>query len=162
MPKATVNPETTRVDLKTLPEGFVVLRTLSFHEMELRKDIAGRMYQEEKVANVKKGRKGRDDDEMMRAYFESMNVKVTEFEFRNCIVDHNLFVDDAETQLIDFSKPMHTWKLDPKIGEEISNEITKLTQIDEDDVSPLPHALSSSSLTTETEEDSLPQSASTE
>lgn len=143
MPKATVNPETHHRELKTCPGGYVELRTLSFHEMEMRKDIAGRMYQEEKIASIKKGR--RDDDETMRAYFESMNVKVTEFEFRNCVVDHNLFVDDAETQLIDFSKPMHSWKLDPKIGEEISKYIAELTQIDEDDVGPLPSVLTSSS-----------------
>lgn len=145
MPKATVNPESHHYDLKTCPGGFVKLRTLSFHEMEMRKDIAGRMYQEEKVATIKRaGRVTRDEEEMMRAYFESMNVKVTEFEFRNCIIEHNLFVDDAETQLIDFGKPMMHWKLDPKIGEEISKYITELTVIDEDDVGPLPIALSSS------------------
>jgi hypothetical protein len=143
MPKATVDPELHHYDLHTLPEGYVKLRTLSFHEMEMRKDIAGRVYQEEKTANLRKGR--RDDDDTMRAYFESMNVKVTEFEFRNCVVEHNLFVDDAETQLIDFSKPMMHWKLDPKIGEEIAKYITELTQIDEDDVGPLPTVLSYSS-----------------
>jgi hypothetical protein len=86
-------------------------------------------------------------EEIERAYFESMNVAVTEFEFRNCIIDHNLSVDEAETQLIDFTKPMYTWKLDPKIGQEISDVITKLTQIDEEeDMSPLATAPSSSSL----------------
>lgn len=144
MPKATVDPELHHRELKTLPEGFVDLRTLSFHEMEMRKDIAGRMYQEEKVANARRGK--RDDDETLRAYFESMNVKVTEFEFRNCIVDHNLFIDDAETQKIDFSKPMHAWKLDPKIGEEISRYISELIELDEDDAAPLEIAPSFSSL----------------
>lgn len=142
MPKATVNPEAHRFELKTCPGGYVSLRTLSFHEMELRKDIAGRMYQEESRSTVKKGKLS--DEEMMRAYFEAMNVKVTEFEFRNCIIEHNLFVDDAETQLIDFTKPMLYWKLDPKIGEEISGYIAELTQVDEDDVAPLPTALSQS------------------
>jgi hypothetical protein len=161
MPKATVDPELHHYDLKTLPpDGYVELRTLSFHEMELRKDIAGRMYQEEKVTRARQGKLGNDED-IMRAYFESMNVKVTEFEFRACIVDHNLFVDDAETQKIDFTKPMHTWKLDPKIGEEISKYITELTQIDEDDVGPLPTALSSSSLTTETDTESTTPSLTT-
>jgi hypothetical protein len=143
MPKATVNPEAHRFELETCPGGFVSLRTLSFHEMEMRKDIAGRMYQEESRAAVKKGKLS--DDEMMRAYFEAMNVKVTEFEFRNCIIEHNLYVDDAETRLIDFSRPMKDWLLDPKIGEEISKHIAELTQIDEDDVGPLPSAPSQSS-----------------
>jgi hypothetical protein len=135
MPKATVDPGTSRRDLKTCPGGYVELRTLSFHEMEMRKDIAGRMYQEQQVS-VGRGRK-RTDEETLRAYFEAMNVSVTEFEFRNCIVDHNLFVDEAETQKIDFTKPMSTWKLDPKIGEEIDRYITELTQIAEEDLSSL-------------------------
>jgi hypothetical protein len=150
MPKATVDPELHHFDLQTLPGGYVKLRTLSFHEMELRKDIAGRMYQEEKVSRARQGGRKTNEDEMLRAYFESMNVKVTEFEFRSCVIEHNLFIDDAETQLIDFTKPMHSWKLNPKIGEEISKYIAELTQIDEDDVGPLPTALSSSSPTTET------------
>jgi len=143
MPKATVNPKAHRYELKTCPGGFVSLRTLSFHEMEMRKDIAGRMYQEESRAALKKGKT--TDEEKMRAYFESMNVTVTEFEFRNCIIEHNLFVDDAETQQIDFNRPMENWKLDPKIGEEISRYIAELTQMDEDDIGPLPTALSQSS-----------------
>lgn len=151
MPKATVNPELHRFDLKTCPGGYVELRTLSFHEMEMRKDIAGRMYQEQQAGQQRK--KGQSDEEVLRAYFESMNVKVTEFEFRNCIVSHNLFVDDAETQLIDFSKPMHTWKLDPKIGEEITKCIDTLTRIDEDEaVAPLVTAPSSSSSDEPTEQ----------
>jgi len=140
MPKASVDPtQTERFNLITCPGGYVILRTLSFHEMEVRKDIAGRMYQEQKVS----GRK--NDDDTMRAYFESMNVKVTEYEFRNMIVEHNLYMDDAETQLIDFTKPMHHWMLAPKIGEEISKYVESLTQMDEDDVAPLTRLPSSSS-----------------
>ena len=133
MPKASLDPTAIRHELKTCPGGYVELRTLSFHEMEMRKDIAGRMYQEARADT----RKGGTEEEKQRAYFESMNVAVTEFEFRNCIVDHNLYVDDAETQLIDFSKPMRTWTLHPKIGEEISLAIEKLTRIEEDDLTPL-------------------------
>lgn len=135
MPKATVDPGAERFDLKTCPGGFVSLRMLSFHEVETRKDIAGRMYREAS-ANEAKGK--HTQEELLRAYFETMNVAVTEFEFRNCIVEHNLYVDEAETQLIDFTKPMRTWKLNPKIGQEISDIIGKLTDIDEEeDISPL-------------------------
>lgn len=148
MPKATLDPTAIRVDLKTLPEGYVMLRTLSFYEMEMRRDIAGRAYQEVRDDS----KKNKDDEETRRAYFESMNVAVTEFEFRSCIVEHNLFVDEAETQLIDFNKPMRTWKLAPKIGEEISLAIEKLTQLDEeDDLTPLETARSSSSSDEKTE-----------
>lgn len=144
MPKATVDPSAERFNLKTCPGGYVELRTLNFHEMQVRSDIAGRAYREVKMTNKKRPQ---TQEEIERAYFESMNVAVTEFEFRNCITDHNLFVDEAETQLIDFTKPMHSWKLNPKIGQEISDLITKLTQIDEEeDMAPLETARSSSSL----------------
>jgi hypothetical protein len=144
MPKATVDPELHYYDLQTCPGGFIKLRALSFHEMQMRMDIAGRMYQEEKVAKVKNTRQ-RSEEEIVRGYFEIMNVAVTEFEFRNCVVEHNLYIDEAETQLIDFTKPMHTWKLDPKVGAEIAKYIGELTQIEEDDLLPLPTVLSSSS-----------------
>lgn len=144
MPKATVDPSAERFNLKTCPGGYVELRTLNFHEMQVRSDIAGRAYREVKMTNKNRPQ---TQEEIERAYFESMNVAVTEFEFRNCITDHNLFVDEAETQLIDFTKPMHSWKLNPKIGQEISDLITKLTQIDEEeDMAPLETARSSSSL----------------
>lgn len=150
MPKATVDPSAQRFDLKTCPGGYVQLRTLNFHEMQVRSDIAGRAYREVKVSSKKKPQ---TQEEIERAYFESMNVAVTEFEFRNCITDHNLFVDEAETQLIDFTKPMHTWKLNPKIGQEISDIITKLTQIDEEEeMSPLETVPFSSSSEEETEQ----------
>lgn len=145
MPKATVDPTTHRRELKTCPGGYVELRTLSFHEMHTRQDVAARMYQETKVKSGKAAKV--KEDETIRAYFDVMNVAVTEFEFRNCIVDHNLFVDDAETQQIDFTKPMHTWKLDPKIGAEIGRLIDELNQeSDEETVGPLETAPSSSSL----------------
>lgn len=142
MPKATVDPGTTRIDLTTCPGGYVMLRALSFHEMEMRKDIAARAYRE--IKDTPQAKKGAEVPPE-RAYIESMNVAVTEFEFRNCIAEHNLFVDEAETQAIDFTKPMYTWKLDPKIGKEISEAIEKMTD-SEEDLIPLETAPSSSSL----------------
>lgn len=148
MPRASVDPTIHHKELRTVSGGYVDLRVLSFHEMEMRKDIAGRMYRE-----VSEGDDELTEEETMRAYFEAMNVAVTTFEFRNMIVDHNLFLDDAETQKIDFRKPMHQWKLDPKVGEEISMLIDGLTKIAEADLVPLRAALSSSS----PEETTLPE-----
>jgi hypothetical protein len=149
MPRASVDPTIHHKELRTVPGGYVDLRVLSFHEMEMRKDIAGRMYRE-----VSENDDETTEEEAMRAYFEAMNVAVTTFEFRNMIVDHNLYLDDAETQKIDFRKPMHQWKLDPKVGEEISILIDGLTKIAEADLVPLHAALSSSSQ----EETNLPES----
>lgn len=133
MPKATVSQETERRNLKSCPpDGFVELRTLSFHEMNTRADIAARMYQEQRVAT--KGRKS-NEDEVVRGYFEIMNVAVTEFEFRNCITDHNL--EDDNGNLLDFTRPMQAWRLDPKIGQEIGRYIDELNQGDTEDLDPL-------------------------
>ena len=150
MPRATIDPtELHHRDLKTCPGGYVKLRTLSFHEMNTRMDIAARMYQEQKTPQPGKRRVEQDS---VRSYLEVMNVSVTEYEFRNCIIEHNLYVDDAETQLIDFTRPMQTWKLDPRVGQEISDFIAELTQVaDEEEMLPLPTALSSSSSGEESE-----------
>ena len=140
MPQATVTQETVRRELKSCPpDGFVELRTLSFHEMNTRSDIASRMYSEQKP-NVKKPK-----EEVVRGYLEIMNVAVTEFEFRNCIINHNL--EDENGAQIDFTRPMQAWRLDPKIGQEISKYIDELNNFDdeEEDLDPLvmPHFSSS-------------------
>lgn len=151
MPKATVTQETVNRTLKSCPpDGFVELRTLSFHEMNTRSDIASRMYSEQKP-NVKKPK-----EEVVRGYLEIMNVAVTEFEFRNCITDHNL--EDENGNPIDFTRPMQAWRLDPKIGQEIGKYIDELNNFDdeEEDLDPLvmpdfsssPDEASSQSLTT--------------
>jgi hypothetical protein len=151
MPKATVTQETVNRILKSCPpDGFVELRTLSFHEMNTRSDIASRMYSEQKP-NVKKPK-----EEVVRGYLEIMNVAVTEFEFRNCITDHNL--EDENGNPIDFTRPMQAWRLDPKIGQEIGKYIDELNNFDdeEEDLDPLvmpdfsssPDEASSQSLTT--------------
>ena len=126
MPQATVTQETVRRELKSCPpDGFVELRTLSFHEMNTRSDIASRMYSEQKP-NVKKPK-----EEVVRGYLEIMNVAVTEFEFRNCIINHNL--EDENGAQIDFTRPMQAWRLDPKIGQEISKYIDELNNFDDEE-----------------------------
>jgi len=142
MPKATVSQETVRRELKSCPpDGFVELRTLSFHEMNTRQDIASRMYSEQNPNDSKKKK-----NEMVRGYLEIMNVAVTEYEFRNCITDHNL--EDENGNALDFTRPMQAWRLDPKIGQEIGKYIDRLNQFDdeEEDLDPLvmPHFSSSS------------------
>lgn len=141
MPRATVSQDTVRHDLVTLPDGYVELRTLTFHEMNTRQDIATRMYQEQTTGKKKQKR----DEETVRGYFEIMNVAVTEYEFRNAIVAHNL--EDENGDLIDFTRPMQAWRLDPKIGAEIDRLIEEMNQLDEedDDLAPLSIAPFSSS-----------------
>lgn len=147
MPRATVSQDTVRRELVSCPGGFVELRTLSFHEMNMRSDIAARMYQEQQV--TRRGQKSKPQ-ESVKAFFEIMNVAVTEFEFRNCITDHNL--EDENGGLIDFTRPMQAWRLDPKIGAEIGKYIDELNQpAEDDDLVPLemqPSSFSSDEKTT--------------
>src|SRR5262245_15250965 len=124
MPKATVSTETFRYELKSCPGGFVELRQLSWAEMMKRRDIASRMYAD---VSTKQGQATQDT---IRQYMEVVNVAIMEFEFKNCIIDHNLENDDG--QLLDFTNAMALQILNPKIGAEIDGLIEKLNQEDED------------------------------
>lgn len=138
MPKATVSHDHERFELKNCPGGFVVLRTLSFHEMMQRRDIASKLWTE---FSQGKGKKKGGAEEAMRAQLEVMNVAVMEFEFKNCIVEHNL--EDDNGVPLDFNNPLTYHSLDPKIGAEINRYIEALTQEDEDDAGPLARSVSS-------------------
>lgn len=146
MPKATVSHETHRYDLRTCPGGFVELRQLSYYEMMHRRDIASKMFTEQKV-QTGRARQKQSPEETIRAQYEIMNVAIMEFEFKNCIVDHNL-EDDSGIKL-DFNNPLTFRMLDPKIGEEIGRLIDDLNQ-EAEDLGPLANALTSSSLDGET------------
>jgi hypothetical protein len=135
MPKATVSTENERHELKSCPGGFVELRQLSWAEMMKRRDIASRMYADVSTRqNV--------TQETIRQYMEVVNVAIMEFEFKTCIVDHNLEDDDGN--LLDFSNPMSLSILNPKIGSEIDRYIEQMNQEDETSVVPLEKQLTSS------------------
>lgn len=157
MPKATVSHDHQRFELETLPGGFVLLRQLSYYEMMHRRDIAAKLYTEQKVETGKSRRERRakganqPTEEMIRSQLEIMNVAIMEFEFSNCIVDHNL--EDDNGAKLDFNNPMTFRVLHPKVGAEIGRYIDELNQEDEDDVGPLPNAPSSSSKDGETQPD---------
>ena len=132
MPRATVSRETVKRDLNSCPGGWVELRTLSYYEMMHRRDISGRMYQEQ----------SKSKKDSSRQMFEIMNVAVMEYEFKNCIVDHNL--EDEKGVLLDFRNSLSFHALDPKIGAEIGRYIDELNQEDtEEDLDSSPSVPSS-------------------
>jgi hypothetical protein len=121
MPQATINfQKTERHDLKSCPEGFVELRRMSYGEKLSRQQMAMEMA-------MREGAKGQADDMVHKV----TQTKVIEFEFANCIVDHNL-TDEADQQL-DFKKPQSVHSLHPQIGEEISLLIDKMNTFEETD-----------------------------
>lgn len=123
MPRATVNvSDTERFDLRTCTGGFVELRKMNYGEMLKRRGMAGEMVYKSSATSRKE----------MEATLKLANAEVIKFEFRNCIVDHNL-TDDNDVAL-DFRSVETLNKLDPKIGEEISKLIDDMNQLpDEED-----------------------------
>jgi hypothetical protein len=116
MPKATTNiNDTERHELKTCPpDGFVLLRRMNYGEMLERRAQTGKL-------NLNTGK-----DQSTEAFIQMANRLVTEFEFRTCIMDHNL-TDDNDNPL-DFRKPTTLNMLDPRVGDEISDLINKMNQ----------------------------------
>lgn len=127
MPRATIDTtETERFELKSLPAsgdeeaGFVELRKLSYGQILARRDMATKMAIEGVGSNT------REDD--IRVTTDIIQKVVTEFEYKNCIVKHNL--EDANGKLLNFGNPASVANLDPKVGQEISDLIDKLNQWD--------------------------------
>jgi hypothetical protein len=123
MPRATVNQEATRVDLKSLPGGFVMLKQLPFGQMLSRRDRAARYLQE---INPRAAR-----DDISKIQIDILNEASRIYDFKHCIIDHNL--EDEHGNKLDFGNAMTLQVLDPKIGAEIETEIDKLNREDFDE-----------------------------
>jgi hypothetical protein len=141
LPRATVSTETHHRDLKTLPDGWVTLKQLSFDEMLERRDNALRMSMEQ---DRKSGKNAKQ-----KINLDSASQWTRHFEFSRCIVDHNLEDDNGEK--LNFANPMTLGVLDPKVGSEIERYIEELNQEDEESLEDFTRRLSSSSETNGTE-----------
>jgi len=120
MPRATVDiMKTERFELKSCPGGFVELRKLSYGQILERRGMMAGM-------RVRAGQKGEFEGEI-----QTINNKVTLFEIKNCLVDHNL--EDDKGQPLDLSQQHVLFSLEPKIGQEIETLIDKLNNFEEDD-----------------------------
>jgi hypothetical protein len=129
VPKVTTSPsETERVDLKSCAGAFVILRKMTFGELNKRDMLLTTM----KVMGG--SRKKRASEDSIFGILEGANDKVAQFEFQCCVVDHNFFVDDEEKVPFDVRNVMHVNSLDPKVGGEIKRKIEDMNGIgDEDD-----------------------------
>lgn len=121
MPKAVTDIGTTeKIELKSCPEGFIVVRRLTYGEkLERRAMVSG--------MKVEAG-KGKD----FAGEMQLMNEKATLYDFQKCIVEHNLEKDDDGT-LLDFSKVSDIRLLDPRIGEEIETVLGDLNNFEDDE-----------------------------
>ena len=130
MPRATIDTgETQREELKSLPKteddeaGFVELKKLSYGQILKRRDMGA------KIAIEGLG-DSRTKEEDLKVTTEMIQEAVTEFEFKHCIVTHNL--EDEHGTLLNFSNPNMVHSLDPQVGQEIAELIDDLNQWDSD------------------------------
>ena len=115
MPDATVSTEPERYDLKTLPEGYVVIRRMSYGET-LRKQELSTKIQFEQMAVGKDGAGGDSMAVMVR--------QMTQYSFAKCIIEHNL--TDKKGKALDFKANGTLDILDPRVGDEINTYVERL------------------------------------
>lgn len=119
MPIAAIDiNETHAYELKSLEGGKITLRRLPYGKWLQRQEMAMQMQMEMGSNNSK-------------STMSLVQRAVTEFEFRECIVDHNLEI--AEGQLMDFRRTQTLDQLNPRVGEEIAELIRELHSVVEDD-----------------------------
>jgi hypothetical protein len=103
--------------LQTCPGGFVKLRRMSYGELLTSQDMA---YQ----VSVKESKDGGDPE----AGVNVTQAKIFEYQFRTCILDHNL--DDEHGRRLRFESPEAVHSLDSNIGQEINAQIEKMHRWD--------------------------------
>lgn len=125
MPKATANAQNTeRLDLKSLEDGYVIARRLTYGEKQRRMQIAAGQSIETGARN-----NGRPDKVDVVIH----NFDIQFYDFSHCIVEHNLTKDDADTQLINFKNMADFEQLDDKIGNEIETFLDSINNEDSEE-----------------------------
>jgi hypothetical protein len=115
MPKATYEAETEKFDLTSLSGAFVELRKFNYGERLRRRDLGMKF----------RGGQGREVD------VSTDTVKVTVFDFKSAIVDHNL--EDGDGKKLDLTKEENILRLDPDVAQEIDDHIAAMNNIVEAD-----------------------------
>lgn len=122
MPKAVVSGATEKFELKSLEGGEVTLRRLTYGQKLERIEMSTKQ-----VIKQSGGRRNNDNAEMDIRMLQRL---VAEYEFKNCVVDHNL--EDETGQKLNFSHSTTLDKLDPRVGDEISTLISSMNNFDEE------------------------------
>ena len=124
MPNATANvQETIRLDLKSLPGGYVEAKRLTYGEKIQRRAMTAGL-------KIQGGKKKTDD---FMGEMQLITEESTIFDFAHCIVDHNLYKDDDEQVPFDLTKKTDVRMLDPRIGEEIDNWLSEINNFEDED-----------------------------
>jgi len=125
MPVAVITEtdEPQRFDLKSCEGGYVVLKPMTFGQATERRAMT-----KLSLDLGKKGRKGED----AKGELNLSSTAITAFEFRHCIVEHNLCQADGQT-LLNFRNQNDINALHPKIGGEINDLISSINNFEDDE-----------------------------
>ncbi len=113
LPRATVSLEPKTEELKTCPDGWVKLRRMSYGELLASNDMAFSV-------SVEADSGSRDPKMGLGA----STGRIAEYRFKVCIVDHNL--ENEAGSKLDFKNPQTMHLLDPNVGQEIDELISKM------------------------------------
>lgn len=118
MPKAVVtNAVSEKVDLKSLPEGWVQVRRMNYGEKLLRSNMATQFV-------VGGSAQVKDFNGELKLNTEIVAL----WDFANLIVDHNL--EDENGAKLDFKNPVNVKRLSGEIGEEVGKIIDDFNDIE--------------------------------
>lgn len=110
MPVGVFTNKTDRFELKTLPEGYVVVRRMNYGESLVRQNMASKIYMEQ-------GATSKD----MRGEVDIQTVKIAHWDFANLVVEHN--VTDENDRPLNFKNAADVNRLDGPVGDEIGKII---------------------------------------
>jgi hypothetical protein len=129
MPEVGYDKAPIRKELRTAPpDGYIMLRRLPYDEILKRREMATKLSMPQ--TDRRRGR-GRQPDEKIN--IELIQLITREYEFANCIVDHNLTIDGNP---VDFGNPKLAFKMvAPEILQEIELYLSELNmETDEDEL----------------------------
>jgi hypothetical protein len=120
MPIAIANvQDTQRFDLKSVAEGYIVLKRMTY----------GQIVQRRAMTKLSIDTSGRSKD--IKGELAMASREVTQFEFKNCIVEHNL--EKADGDKLNLGSPVDFEMLDPRVGQEIEKRISEMNNFEDDD-----------------------------
>ena len=120
MPIAVNDPnETQKFELKSCPEGYVVLKRLTYGQIVQRRTMM--------TMSLAMGKKN-DKNAEAKGEMALASVEVNNFEYANCVVEHNL--EKADGTPLNLKSPVDLQFLDPRIGQEIELHISEMNNFE--------------------------------
>lgn len=124
MPIATANVvDTERKELKSLAGAFVVLRRMTYGQI-----VDRRALMKLSVSGNQK------DKNSIQGEMAMANRQITIFEYRHCVVDHNLEKEvNGATVKLNLGDAEDMNLLDPRVGQEIEQYINDMNNFEDED-----------------------------